>query len=208
MSKKASQKTPEAVNILAAIQHDRREKIKELATQALANANYTKERARLSISQAMECGKLLIEEKMSLKKEGIRGKWMDFFNAHYGKILPISTAKGWMTLATKSENMPIENVTRKGMLALELFPAKVHIETTDVKKAKSAIFTSPAALVNKFCAWRKRFGERVPAGSLSHDELESLKLQFKPIIEFIDQLTSETLPEAASNKAAESAAVA
>jgi hypothetical protein len=179
----------------------RHDKIISLAQSALANANDTKARARLSIDEATECGRLLIEEKLNLKKSGKKLKWAEYFDTVYSKHLGYSTATNWMRLASKGENTPLENTTRAGMLALEIFPHKIHEENDNVKNAKQANFTSPASLVNKFIAWRRKFSQRVTTGSLNDDQIAALKIQFGPIIDFVNQLQAGSLPEAAKKSA-------
>jgi hypothetical protein len=180
----------------------RRSKIIELAKSALDNAEQTKGRARLAINEAAECGRLLIVEKMALKESGIRGKWCDYFEATFGRYLPFQTARGWMKIAEKAKTEPRPNVTRAGMLALELFPAKVYHKSEDVKNNESLNFTNILSVMNKFVAWRMRFAERVAIGELTTLQIEQLKKDCAPIIEFVQQLMSGTLPEAQKQKVA------
>jgi hypothetical protein len=177
-------------------QLDRRCRIIELAKSAAANATATRNQAQLSIEQAIECGKLLIIEKHSLKDQGIKGKWREYFDLVFGKHLPIRTATHWMKLAHDSKNMPIENVTRKGMLSLELFPSKIQ---SSVKSAMLPKFTNHIALINRFVVWRRQFGERIIANTLTQSELNQLRLDFAPVTLFVEQLKAGTLIEAAQS---------
>ncbi len=177
-------------------QIERHDKIIELAKSALANAADTKAKGRLSVEQAIECGRLLIEEKLRLKDAGKRTKWSDYFSTVYSEYLPIRTATGWMKLASKGGNASIQNTVRAGMLALEIFPAKIHAKPDEnVKNGELPIFTNAASVVNKFAAWRLKFGERVKAGSLTDEQANMLRIQFQPIIDFLAQLQNGTLPE-------------
>lgn len=55
------------------------------------------------------------------------------------------------------------------------------------------------SVIKKFVAWRMRFAERVCIGELTPDQVRQLKADFAPVIEFVQQLMSGTLPEAMQN---------
>lgn len=109
---------------------DRQQRIIELAALVQQNAERAKRHIRLTIEQAVQLGRLLIEEKQTARAAG--SSWGVWFGVRYSRHLSERTARHYAELARRADqNLPEPNMRRVGMLALELMPQKHHPTFTD-----------------------------------------------------------------------------
>lgn len=165
----------------------RQQSIIRLAKQANSYAGQTRKRARASIQAAIDCGKLLLDEKAMIetKYERTRGFWIQHFDATFARHLDIRTGQRWMNLARHviEGKIPEANILRIGVLSLGMMPAKIHPELPGdhhVGRIQSHLF-----FVNRFDVWRRSFQEGHNPGALTDGERQQLKADFRPVIDFL-----------------------
>lgn len=107
---------------------NRHARIIQLARAASEGAETVRRQQKKCVSEAVECGQLLLQEKHF---NASKGRWQEYFAIHFGAHLPERTARLWMALAKKhAENpaLPEANLMRNGILALDLMPTKEHAQ--------------------------------------------------------------------------------
>ncbi len=190
-------------------------KILQLAKQANDASIEAKQFAEYAVSHAHECGKLLIAEKAWLLeiRDSARDKlkllknngqpatpqetffkdadWQTWYDAQYASALDQETAERFIRLAKAHEDQTTfdfadsPNVMRSGLLALHIYPAKLHEEVEgDVPLEKPA---SHLAIVNRFVLWHQNWKKK-HATTLTDNERGRLLADFGPLSLFIDEL--------------------
>jgi hypothetical protein len=164
----------------------RQDRIIHLAKKASAYAGQTRKRARASIQAAIDCGKLLLEEKAMIeeKYQRTRGFWVQYFDTTFARHLDIRTGQRWMNLARHviEGKIPEENIMRIGVLSLGMMPSKIHPDLAGdhhIGRIQSHLF-----FVNRFDVWRRSFQEGHAPGALTDGERQQLKADFRPVIDF------------------------
>ena len=181
---------------------------------ALLSKN-AKQYAGDAVKHAHECGKMLLaekiwllevrdkaREKLKLLKENGQpatpaetfwkdADWTTWFDAQYAKEIPVEIADRYTRLAKAHEHQTTfgfddsPNVMRSGLLALAIYPAKIHEQVEgDVPLQKLA---THLALVNRFVLWMATWKKK-HKNPLTLDERARLITDFAPVIAFVDEL--------------------
>jgi hypothetical protein len=169
-----------------AIDSSRRQQIIRLAKEATKGATMTRRRAKMSIDSALECGRLLLEEKQAIQDrfKRQRGFWTEYFDTHFAKHVAASTARKWMQMANIAidQKTPTDNVTRIGFLTLGIMPAKVHPSIPGNRPVRR--FPSHLSFINRFDVWLRAFVPAHPAATMTEAERQQLKADFRPVLDF------------------------
>ena len=187
-------------------------RIIELAQEALDGANHAKQRINASVEAACRCGALLNAEQKKVSKELGRGYWLSYFEIHFAKIVPYGTARRWMGLAitnkvraevsmqssasdskssqemAKFPTEPTENIIRRGMLALDMFPKKTHGAIEGDRPTPQ--FNSHLAIINRFKLWLADFTKANHSRAMTGEQKAQLRKDFRELIEFCEELTA------------------
>ena len=178
-------------------------RIIELAQEAQGGATEARKRIKLSIDAAVKCGQLLIEERKQVIKEIGRGYWLSYYEINFAKVLPLRTAQYWMKLQCAiaysrssepgnngngdlPESMPEDNITRLGMLALELFPKKTELITHGNVPAPK--LTSHLAIIARLEEWILALHKRSNYEPMTTAQRDQLRADFHKVIEFCNEL--------------------
>lgn len=163
----------------------RRSRIIALATSAQYGAKDVRDRQRRCIEEAIECGRLLLDEK---HLNASKGKWADYFQIHFGSVISDRTGRLWMALARKHADnpaLPEPNLMRNGILALDLMPEKVH--PTQPKELTIVIRNNHMAPIMRVEAWIRQFdGQSRSMKSAAY--LRQLCKDFSKVSAFINRL--------------------
>lgn len=166
---------------------NRRNEIIRLSKRANQKAQETRNHAKVSIDAALECGRLLLEEKAMIEEryKRQRGFWTEYFDTNYGKALPSSTAWRWMKMARLAidQKTPTENIQRIGVLSLGIMPVKVHPALPGNRGVTR--FPSHLSFINRFDVWLRAYLPVHPPATLPDSERQQLKADFRPVIEFV-----------------------
>lgn len=201
----------------------RTKQILDLAHGLIAGAEEVRARIRRSVTDMKECGRLLTEEKAAVHKEFGPKAWEGYFDATFSKTFSRTRAFEWMKMArvksvestngspvvaltglvnAQAERPQIQvfpttedspNDIRKGMLALDLFPPKQHVPTSEAGHDAPTPAPPPysnvplIAIVSRFCAWHSAFITQYGPTPTQEQALQLLK-DLKPVISFIDSL--------------------
>jgi hypothetical protein len=197
----------------------RTKQILELANGLIASAEEVKRQIHRSVAQMKECGRLLTEEKEYVLKEHGPKSWESYFEIVFSKTFSRTRAFEWMKMARVKSQLPTSdsptqpqvglpnerpqiqvypleetpNDIRKGMLALDLFPPKKHVPTSEAGIDAPTPANPPysnvtlIAIVSRFCAWHSSFMNQY-AGTVTQEQASLLLKDLKPVTTFIDQL--------------------
>lgn len=161
-----------------------------------------------AVKAALACGQLLLAEKdwfdrtLGRKHKDGDGSlvpaqpWASYSDATYGKSIPPAEVTRYMKLARRHEGQGEfqfgdprgANVIRSGILALELFPAKVHEPIPEDARMPSV--ASHLAAVNKLASWWRQMSAKYRAHKLPDAIRDQLVRDLAPIIEMVDVLRS------------------
>lgn len=184
---------------------ERARKIIALAQDALAGVDEVRARIRRSTESALECGRLLLEEKARVHKDWGHGEWERYFEANFEAFIPRSTAWLWMKRANcligQTTVEPEPNRLRHDVLMMGLFPPKVHVidptEAGPEDDGTGNVDTdSPnhVSVINRFNEWWLWFSHRVESGKVGPDEAEQALKDFAPVLQCLRTLR-ETIHE-------------
>ncbi len=187
-------------------------RIIELAQEAHDGALQAKRQIHTSVEIACKCGALLNAEQKKVSKELGRGYWLSYFEATFSKHVAYSTARRWMGLAitnkvkaevlTENKNRDAgakelqnfdphsehENIIRRGMLALDMFPKKTHIVIEADRPTPQ--LHSHLAIINRFKSWRADFAKANNHKPMTGEQRTQLRQDFREVIEFCNELTA------------------
>lgn len=174
------------------------QRIIALAIEAQSGAEDVKKRVKLCIDAVRRCGKLLEEEKQFVTREMGRGKWIDYFEANFSKVLPLRTAQDWMkkygesaiayskthtledTSAPENPEFGMDsNTMRNGMLALGLFPKKVMM-VSEGKIAAPRLDASHLAHIS----WLEDWIDELRENTITPERVAQLRGDFRKIAAF------------------------
>lgn len=189
-------------SIVPAQPSERTRQIVALANAALSGVDEVRAHITRCTNAALECGRLLNEERAHVNKEHGHGAWLAYYEAHFAEALPDRTARRWMaqsklaTMATMATALA-PNELRNQVLTLGLFPPKQHTETsvgngqTHTLSAEADVtlpkHSTHLGLINRFSAWRTRLKQET-GGKLDHEQAAQLLKDFEPIEQFIAEL--------------------
>lgn len=186
---------------------DRASQIISLAQSAIQGAEEVKRRVYKSREEAIECGKLLLEEQIHVAKTLGKGSWESYFEIIFSKTISRTTAFAWIkeykqSVAIKagpstSPNKPLtqataqeheQNTLRRGMLTLNLFPAKKHEPTSQAGPTTATPSLSPhLSLINKLVAWHTELLMQ-NQGALTQERRSQLIQDFTPVLAILEAL--------------------
>lgn len=193
---------------------ERTARILTLANDALTGVEDCRQRIRRSTEEALECGRLLLEERAHVQDTLGHGAWGPYFEAHFANVVSERHARHWMKQAkTAIAELPSDsqpNELRNQVLTLGLFPPKQHTvtgtasrgaseATATIRTVAGPVVTLPKhsthlGLINRFSAWATWLRQETK-GRLDSAQAKQLLKDFEPIEQFIEQLR-ETIEEA------------
>lgn len=176
------------------IQTARQAEILRLAQDAKALAQDARDQVAKATQAAIDCGRLLAQEKAEFKARKKQGlTWGDYYEAHFGQQLPAAMGNRYMALQlqlegledTKAETLPT-NVLRSGASIAGAYPPKVHDQPpgSDIPLPKRA---SHLILILKFNSWKRELDAKTK-GRLSSEQKRQFLRDFAPIYAFLQSL--------------------